>query len=245
MVLAGLRGDRSAREVCREYQIAETLITSGVSGCWTAARPRWRTRGRRPRSGLRWTGSSAGSASSSGPLAARPTSWMWRGTLAGLGVRVRVARSRAVVAGSYRPAVVARVAGVSRQALYRRPSRRPVQAGPGRPAGDDAVIVETAKAKCDRRHPHGRRAGQLRARPAGQPQTRPAGHARPPAAAAVTVWGSPAPARVLLRYPPGCVVALGHDQGLDRPARLGLPTRHHRLLHPRAGRQVAGVALPR
>ena len=59
---------------------------------------------------------------------------------------MRVARSRAVVAAGFRPAVVARVAGVSRQALYRRPSRRPAQAGPGRPAGDDAVIVEVAKA---------------------------------------------------------------------------------------------------
>jgi putative transposase len=60
-------------------------------------------------------------------------------------VWVRVARSRAVVAGGYRPAVVACVAGVSRQALYRRSSRRPARAGPGRPV-DDAAIVEVAKA---------------------------------------------------------------------------------------------------
>jgi len=51
------------------------------------------------------------------------------GTLAGLGVRVRVARSRAVVAAGHRPAVVARVAGISRQALSRRRSRRPTRLG--------------------------------------------------------------------------------------------------------------------
>jgi putative transposase len=59
---------------------------------------------------------------------------------------VRVARSRAVVAAGYRPAVVARVAGVSRQALYRRRSRRPTAAGAGGIDPDDQVIVEVAKA---------------------------------------------------------------------------------------------------
>jgi putative transposase len=59
---------------------------------------------------------------------------------------VRVARSRAVVAAGYRPAVVARVAGISRQALYRRPGRRPMAAGPGPSRPGDAAIVEVAKA---------------------------------------------------------------------------------------------------
>jgi hypothetical protein len=75
-------------------------------------------------------------------LAARRTSWRWRGNSRGTGVRVRVARSRAVVAAGYRPAVVARVAGVSRQALYRRPRA----AGPGATSPDDQVIVEVARA---------------------------------------------------------------------------------------------------
>jgi hypothetical protein len=44
---------------------------------------------------------------------------------------VRVARSRAVVAAGNRPVVVARVAGISRQALHRRPGRRPPAAGSG------------------------------------------------------------------------------------------------------------------
>ena len=59
---------------------------------------------------------------------------------------MRVARSRAVVAAGHRPAVVARVAGVSRQALYRRPQRRPAVAGPGAIGPDDQAIVEVAKA---------------------------------------------------------------------------------------------------
>src|SRR5688572_8772010 len=68
-----------------------------------------------------------------------------RGTLAGLAVSILVARARAVVTAGRRPAVVARVAGVSRQALYRHRSRRPVLAGPGRGRPGDAAIVEVAK----------------------------------------------------------------------------------------------------
>ena len=59
---------------------------------------------------------------------------------------VRVARSRALVAAGHRPAVVARVAGISRQAVYRATAHRPVAAGPGRPSPDDQLIVEVAKA---------------------------------------------------------------------------------------------------
>jgi putative transposase len=59
---------------------------------------------------------------------------------------VRVARSRVLVAAGHRPAVVARIAGVSRQALYRRPGRRPVAAGPGASRPGDQAIVEVAKA---------------------------------------------------------------------------------------------------
>ena len=59
---------------------------------------------------------------------------------------MRVARSRALVAAGYQPAVVARVAGVSRQALYRPPGRRPSATGPGAASPDDQVIVEVARA---------------------------------------------------------------------------------------------------
>jgi putative transposase len=60
-------------------------------------------------------------------------------------VRERVARSRELVAEGYRPSVVARVARITRQAIYRRP--KPRQAPQRRPPRDDVeqAIVETAK----------------------------------------------------------------------------------------------------
>ena len=59
---------------------------------------------------------------------------------------MRVARSRELVAAGRKPAVVARVAGVSRQAIYRKPKpRRPPQRRP--PSGPvEAAIVAVAKA---------------------------------------------------------------------------------------------------
>lgn len=59
---------------------------------------------------------------------------------------VRVFRARAVVAHGRRPAVVARVAGISRQAIYRPISTRPPSAGPGAGRPGDESIVEVAKA---------------------------------------------------------------------------------------------------
>lgn len=58
----------------------------------------------------------------------------------------RVSRARAVIATGRQPAVVARVAGVSRQGLYRPISRRPPGAGPGRGRPGDDAIVEVARA---------------------------------------------------------------------------------------------------
>jgi putative transposase len=61
-------------------------------------------------------------------------------------VRQRVARSRELVAAGYRPAVVARVAKITRQALYRTP--RPRTAPQRRPPAEGPVeqaMVETAK----------------------------------------------------------------------------------------------------
>lgn len=63
-----------------------------------------------------------------------------------MGVSVRVSRARAVAARGRRPAVVALVAGISRQAIYRPVRRRPVKAGPGRGRPGDEAIVEVAKA---------------------------------------------------------------------------------------------------
>lgn len=58
----------------------------------------------------------------------------------------RVSRSRELVAKGHRPATVARVMQISRQAIYRTPIKRPAGAGPGRTGPDDAAIVEVAKA---------------------------------------------------------------------------------------------------
>jgi putative transposase len=61
-------------------------------------------------------------------------------------VSTRVSRARAVVATGRKPAVVARVAGVTRQALYRPISHRLVGAAPARAVTGDAGIVEVAEA---------------------------------------------------------------------------------------------------
>lgn len=51
-----------------------------------------------------------------------------------------------MVATGRTPTAVAKVAGVSRQALYRPLTRRPTAAGPGRGRPGDEAIVEVAKA---------------------------------------------------------------------------------------------------
>jgi len=61
-------------------------------------------------------------------------------------VSQRVAQSRQLVAEGYRPTRVARIAQISRQAIYKTPKRRPPSAGPGEPSESDAQIVEVAKA---------------------------------------------------------------------------------------------------
>ena len=58
-----------------------------------------------------------------------------------------MSRARAVVANGRRVSTVAKVAGVSRQAIYKTPKRRPAKAGPGVPSESDAAIIEVAKAK--------------------------------------------------------------------------------------------------
>jgi putative transposase len=59
-------------------------------------------------------------------------------------VRIRVARSRELVAQGRPAAVVARVAGISRQAIYRRPRRPPT--GQRRPLDQaDRVVLAVAR----------------------------------------------------------------------------------------------------
>ncbi len=60
---------------------------------------------------------------------------------------MRVTRSRQLVAEGYSPSVVARVAQISRQAIYRVPKTRPPAAKRSAPPADDveAAIVEVAQ----------------------------------------------------------------------------------------------------
>jgi putative transposase len=61
---------------------------------------------------------------------------------------MRVTRSRELVAEGYRPSAVARVAQISRQAIYRVPKLRRAPASPGQPPTDEveAAIVAEAEA---------------------------------------------------------------------------------------------------
>src|SRR5215218_2481506 len=61
---------------------------------------------------------------------------------------MRVTRSRELVAEGYRPSVVARVAQISRQAIYRTPRPRRAPASAARPPADEveAAIVDVAVA---------------------------------------------------------------------------------------------------
>lgn len=63
-------------------------------------------------------------------------------------MRQRVARSRELVAEGHSPSAVARVAQISRQAIYRTPTTTPVSGRRARPPADEveAAIVEVAEA---------------------------------------------------------------------------------------------------
>ena len=61
---------------------------------------------------------------------------------------MRVTRSRELVAEGYRPSAVARVAQISRQAIYRIPKPRRAPAAPARAPADEVeqAIVDVAEA---------------------------------------------------------------------------------------------------
>jgi putative transposase len=134
---------------------------------------------------------------------------------------------------------VARVAGVSRQAPHRRPGRRPAVAGPGAISPDDQVVVEVAKVKCDRRHPHGRRVGHPRAGPASQPQAGAAGRARPAAAPGRHGLGSPWSARFFRVTRPDELWRADTTKAWTAQHGWAMPARDRRLLH----REVTGWSL--
>src|SRR5438046_1759199 len=92
IVLAGLRGDRSVKEVCREHAISETLYY-GWRSCSRAAAKRSPARRNDSVSGS----CAARSPSWSGRSAARPTSWSSRENSCGSGsetARRPLSRSR-------------------------------------------------------------------------------------------------------------------------------------------------------
>jgi putative transposase len=60
-------------------------------------------------------------------------------------VSVRAARAGSWSLQAISP-LLARVAGISRQAIYKPPRRRPPAAGPGLPGESDVAIVEVVKA---------------------------------------------------------------------------------------------------
>jgi len=72
LVLAGLRGDRSVRDVCRDHESPKPSPTSGVTGYWRVARRRCAARTTRARMTLSSNKRGSGSPSWSGRLAARP-----------------------------------------------------------------------------------------------------------------------------------------------------------------------------
>jgi hypothetical protein len=140
IVLASLRGPTAMGELCRVHDIADRLrgkwrepfLAAGRSAC------RARPSARRPTSCV------AGSRGCSGRRGARRWGRGRGGTLAGLGVSVRAARSRELVAQGPKPIAVARAAGISRPAIDRRPARPP--AGQRRaPDATDRIVRDAAR----------------------------------------------------------------------------------------------------
>ena len=128
-------------------------------------------------------------------------------------------------------AVVARVAGISRRAIYRTPTRRPAKAGSPVTRDGDAAIVEVARANPT---DGTRMVAALTSRELGEAVN------RKTVQRVMRAHQLLQPTRGLdRRRRPGYFrvhrpdeLAHGHDQGVDRPERLGLPARHRRLLHP-------------
>jgi transposase-like protein len=142
MVLAGLRGDRTVKDVCREHEISDTLFYSWRDKLLEGGREA--LAGKEERSGERELRRKICELERA--LGRKTYELEIAGSIARLGVSVRVARSRELVARGFAVAAVARVLQISRQALYRVPTPRTVPQR--RPAVDpvEAAIVEEALA---------------------------------------------------------------------------------------------------
>ena len=160
---------------------------------------------------------------------------------------MRVAYARELVAAGHRPAVVARILRISRQAVYRIPRPRKPPDAARRPPVDEveAAIVEVAEANPTDGYRIVTAWVAAQAGPGDQPQAGAAGDARAQADPAPHARAQAPPARVLPGRAARPAMASRHDVGLGRRARLGLSERDHRLLHPRDRRLAALAALPR
>jgi putative transposase len=155
-----------------------------------------------------------------------------------------VTRSRELVAAGYRPAVVARIAQISRQAIYRVPKK-------GRRGRRDRGrrLASTARSSRSRRRTRATATGWSRRSSAPssagrEPQASAAADARAQADPAPPVARPSSAARVLPRRAARQALAPRADLGLGRRARPVPPDGRDRLLHPRARRLAPRAALP-
>ena len=147
IVLAGLRGDRSVRDVCREHVISETQYYQWRDRLLEAGKAALR----RPNDKSSYDAELEEARKRIAQLERALGRKTYDLEVAGKLLRdwelsVRVARARELVAEGDQATAAARIAQISRQAIYKTPQRRPPAAGPGRPGADDAAIVEIAKA---------------------------------------------------------------------------------------------------
>ena len=164
-----------------------------------------------------------------------------------MGVRQRVAYARQLVAEGHSPSVVARILQISRQAIYRIPTRRRQAVSRSRPPVDEVerAIVEVAeqnptdgyrivtawvRRKLGRAVNRKRVLRVMRERKLIQRRTHEPRRRRP---------------GFFRVERPGQLWHLDMTLDLGRRARLVLPERDHRLLHPRDRRLGPHRPLPR
>jgi transposase len=127
IVLAPLRGPKSVAELCREHEISDSLLRKWRDQFLAAGAGRLQGKSERTElDELRGQVAKLERALGRKTMEVQVAGELLRG----LEVSMRVARSRELVAQGRPAAVVARVAGIRRQAIYRRPprgQRRPLE----------------------------------------------------------------------------------------------------------------------
>src|SRR6266540_406931 len=232
IVLAGLRGDRSVKEVCREHEISDTLFYSWrdkllEGGREALAGKEERSGERELRRKIRELERALGRKTYELEIAgeALPVSRAGRTRLRRRG---RGARDADQPAGALPDAEAEK--GAAAAAIGRPGRGRDRRGSAGEP---------------DRRLPDGDRVRAPQARRRGQPQAGAAGAAGAEADPAPPPARAQEAARLLPSRAAAAAVAARHDLGLGRRPRLDVPDGDHRLLHPRDRRLAARAALPR